>query len=80
MKCEAHKKEARKKDDSIAGRSAAHFVTKDDSLASLLTNHGIRIRDFILLSFLSDQGPMSTWRLSRVVGLEPEKRCAVCVD
>jgi len=62
-----------KKDTSIAGQSAAHFVATDDSLASLLLNHEIRIRDFILLSFLSDQGPMSILRLSRVVGIEPEK-------
>ncbi len=63
-----------KKDlDSISGMSAALFITKDDSLASLLLNHGIKVRHFILLSFLSDQGPMSVLRLSRVVGLEPGK-------
>ena len=62
-----------KNDDSISGMSAALFVTKDDSLASLLLNHDIKVRDFILLSFLSDQGPMSILRLSRVVGIEPEK-------
>lgn len=67
------KNNAQKKDASIAGQSAAHFVSMDDSLASLLTHHGIKIRDFILLSFLSDQGPMSILRLSRVVGIEPDK-------
>jgi len=64
---------SRKYDDSISGMSAALFVTKDDSLASLLLNHGIKVRDFILLSFLCDQGPMSILRLARVVGVEPEK-------
>ena len=63
---------SRRNDDSISGMSAALFVTKDDSLASLLLNHGIKVRDFILLSFLSDQGPMDIARLSRVVGIEPE--------
>jgi len=58
-------------DDSISGMSAALFVTKDDSLASLLLGDGIKIRDFILLSFLSDQGPMSILRLARIVGIEP---------
>jgi len=58
---------------SIAGLSAEHFVAKDDSLASLLLNRGIHVRDFIVLSFLSDQGPMSTSQLARVVGIEPEK-------
>lgn len=61
----------KKKENSIAGQSAAHFVALDDSLASLLVNHGIVVRDFILLSFLSDQGPMSICRLSRMVGVEP---------
>lgn len=63
---------SRKNDDSISGMSAGLFVTKDDSLSSLLLNHGIQVRDFILLSFLSDQGPMSIIRLSRVVGIEPK--------
>ena len=58
-------------DDSISGASANLFFAKDDSLAALLLNHGIKVRDFILLSFLSDQGPMSILRLARVVGIEP---------
>jgi len=58
--------------ESIAGQSAAHFIARDDSLASLSVNHGIKVRDFILLSFLSDQGPMSIMRLSRVVGIAPD--------
>ncbi len=60
-----------RKENSIAGQSAAHSVALDESLASLLVNHGIVVRDFILLSFLSDQGPMSILRLSRTVGIEP---------
>jgi len=64
---------SRKNGGSISGLSAAYFISKDDSLASLLLNHGIKVRDFILLSFLSDQGPMSVSRLARVVGIEAEK-------
>ena len=64
--------DSHKDGDSIAGQSATHFIAKDDSLASLLLNHGIKIRDCILLSFLSDQGPMSILRLSRVVDIEPQ--------
>lgn len=67
------KSDSRKDIDSISGRSAEHFITNDDSLASLLLNHRIKIRDFILLSFLSDQGSMSIARLAGVVGLEPSK-------
>ena len=60
-----------KKSESISGKSAALFVTQDESLASLLLNHGIQVRDFILLSFLSDQGPMGVTRLARIVGIDP---------
>lgn len=59
------------KENSIAGQSAAHFIAMDESLAALLVNNGIKVRDFILLSFLSDQGPMSVLRLARTVGIEP---------
>jgi len=65
-------KDSRKQDTSISGQSAEHYIAMDDSLASLLLNHGIKVRDFILLSFLSDQGPMSVSRLSRVVDIEPD--------
>lgn len=65
--------DAKKNADSIAGLSASHFITKDDSLASLLLSHRIEVRDFMVLSFLSDQGSMSILRLSRVVGIEPQK-------
>ncbi len=61
-----------KNHDSISGMSAALFISKDDSLASLLLNHGIKVSDFILLSFLSDQGAMGVLRLARVSGIEPE--------
>jgi len=60
-------------DRSISEQSAALFITQDDSLASLLLNHGIKVRDFVLLSFLADQGPMTVNQLSRVIGIEPER-------
>ncbi len=52
--------------------SAALYVTQDDSLASLLLNRGINVRDFVYLSFLLDRGPMSSAQLASVVGIEPE--------
>ncbi len=58
--------------NSISGRSAALYFEQDPSLASVLVSHGIRVRDFIMLSFLSDQGPMSVTQLSHAVGIEPE--------
>ena len=60
-------------DNSISGQSATLFITQDDSLASLLLNHGVTVRDFILLSFLANQGPMSVVQLARTVGIEPEE-------
>ena len=64
---------SRKNDVSISGMSAAHFISKDDSLASLLLNHGIKVRDFILLSFLCDQGSMNVARLAHAAGVEPKQ-------
>ena len=58
--------------DSISGRSAALFFSKDSSIAQLLLSHGIKVRDFILVSFLSDQGPMTIHQLSRTVSIEPD--------
>ena len=59
-------------EDSISGRSAALFFSKDSSIAQLLLSHGIRVRDFILVSFLSDQGPMTIHQLARIVSIEPD--------
>ena len=59
-------------ENSVSGRSAALFFENDPSLAALLSSHGIRVRDFIMLSFLADQGPMSVGQLSRAVGIETE--------
>jgi DNA-binding MarR family transcriptional regulator len=59
-------------ENSVSGRPAALYFKDDPSLAALLISHGIRVRDFIMLSFLSDQGPMSIAQLSRAVGIEPK--------
>ena len=63
-----------KKDDSssISSQSVASFVTKDDSLAKLLLHHKIEVRDFVLLSFVSNQGSLSIAQLARAVAIEPE--------
>ena len=59
--------------NSISGQSAALFVTEDDSLAALILHHDIKVRDFILLSFLSDQGPLAITQLARVIGIDPQE-------
>jgi len=67
--------DTRRKDreDSISGRSAALYFSGDPSSAQLLLSHGLRIRELILLSFLSDQGPMTMNRLARAMNLQPEE-------
>ena len=57
--------------DSISGRSAALYFAHDPSVAHLLLNFGIRVRDFILVSFLSDQGPLTVEQLARVLNIDP---------
>lgn len=58
-------------EESISGRSAALYFSHDSSIAQLLVSHGIKIRDFILVSFLSDQGPMTIIQLARIVSIDP---------
>ncbi len=57
--------------DSISGRSAALYFTHDPSIARLFIAYGIEMREFILVSFLSDQGPLSVDQLARILGIEP---------
>lgn len=58
--------------NSISGRSAELFFAKDPTLARMLHEHGIGVRDFILASFLYDQGAMDVSQLVRTLGLETE--------
>ena len=57
-------------DISIAGRAIALAVAQNDSLAAVLQASGMELRDFIVLSFVSDQGPIDTERLARLIGLD----------
>ena len=58
--------------NSISGRSAELFFAKDPAMARMLHEHGIGVRDFILASFLCDQGAMGVSQLARVLGLETD--------
>ncbi len=44
-------------------------VAVSASIAEMLLDHGITIRDFILISFLYDQGPMTILQLARIVSI-----------
>lgn len=57
-------------DISLSGQAIALAIADNDSLASALAGSGMSMRDFIVLSLVSDQGPISTSRLARLVGLE----------
>jgi DNA-binding MarR family transcriptional regulator len=58
--------------NSISGRSAELFFARDPSIAKMLRSHGIGVRDFILASFLYDQGPMRVSQLARILSLESD--------
>jgi len=58
--------------NSISGRSAELFFSRDPAIAEMLRQHGIRVRDFILASFLYDQGAMSVSQLARIVSVEAD--------
>jgi len=58
-------------ENSISSQSAAHYFSGDPSIAQLLLSHGIRVRDFMLVSFLFDQGPLSIDELAGIMDIEP---------
>ncbi len=54
---------------SITEETVEQYLKVGDSLAGLIAKHGLRVQDFILLSFVSDQGPMEIEQLVNVLGL-----------
>ena len=59
-------------EDTISGTAATLAFSTDLMQASLLESYGLRVREFIVLSFLSDQGPMDVGQLGRLVNIEKE--------
>ena len=57
-------------DISLSGQAIALAVAENDSLAGVLQASGMEMRDFIVLSFVSDQRPIDTERLARLIGLD----------
>ena len=57
--------------DTISLCSNGLYFSHDHSRTSLLQDHGIQIREFIVLSFISDQGPMRVTQLARLVSMDP---------
>jgi DNA-binding MarR family transcriptional regulator len=58
-------------EESISERSAALYFADDPSIAQLLLSHGARVRDFIMMSFLSDRGPLTINEVARIMSIEP---------
>jgi len=57
---------------SISGNATALAIANNDSLASVLRESGMQMRDFIVLSFVSDQGPIAGKSLARLVAIDLE--------
>lgn len=54
---------------SICEEALGRFSQSDDSLAGVIENNHIEVRDFMLLSFVCDQNVMSIAQLSGALGL-----------
>jgi len=58
---------------SICKVAYDEFSRLDDSLAGLIRKNKIEARDFIILSFVSDQGALDTTQISHILGLSEDK-------
>lgn len=57
---------------SICEAALERYSALDDSLAELIRQASIEVRDFMLLSFVCDQGSMSVEQINRALGISPE--------
>ena len=57
-------------EDTLAGTAGSVVFSTDLMQASLLENYGLEVRDFIVLSFLADRGPMDVMQLSRLIDVD----------
>jgi len=54
---------------SICEEALENFSKSDDSLAELIEENHIEVRDFMILSFVCDQNELTVEQLMRVLGL-----------
>jgi DNA-binding MarR family transcriptional regulator len=54
---------------SICEEALESFSKSDDSLAGLVAENHIEVRDFMILSFVCDQNELTVDQLTRVLGL-----------
>ena len=55
---------------SICEEALNRFSESEDSLAGVIQQHSIEVRDFMLLSIVCDQNEMHIGQLGRALGLE----------
>lgn len=58
---------------SISEEALERFCGPGGSLAELVENNGIEVRDFVILSFVCDQRGLAVEQLARVLGLDRNK-------
>lgn len=54
---------------SISAAALERYARSDDSLAGLIEQHCIEVRDFMVLSFVCDQNELTIDQLMRALGL-----------
>lgn len=64
---------------SICEAAFERYKSYDDSLAELIKKDCIEVRDFIILSFVHDQGELDVEQITRVLGLS-DTTTRYCVD
>jgi hypothetical protein len=55
---------------SMAGTSIVSYFSNDPTLAQHLLNHGIEIRDIMLVPLLSGRGPLTIDQLAQISSVE----------
>lgn len=55
---------------SISGEASALVTSGNASLAGVLAEWDMEVRDFIVLSFIADQGPIGCRSLGRMIGID----------
>ncbi len=67
------------RDISISASAVALSVENDQSLTGVLVASGMRMRDFIILSFVANQGPIDCERVAGIAGLDLDTATA-CIQ
>jgi len=64
---------------SICEAAFNEYVDLDDTLAKLIQENSIEVRDFIILSFVCDQGELTAEQIAQILGISMTKT-GCCID